>query len=598
MTHFLSLVFGNSSPLGLSGGATPSAPPGVAFADLLSAPRAQTSDNLTFSGGLRTGSPPMPGVDEAVAGSQVLRAPGAVVSLSKDVPPRDQSVPTLVPRNLRPKPAAMPGDTATALPKGLGPAVSCGQNVIGEAAIQPVETLDQRDGMRPASGAIAPTKRGAPAPVAMNATAPISASQTLLSGAAPFAVASSAAGRNALTPTDAETLASVLASLRAAVSTQQPEPAPAPASPETDSPETAASRPAASQPVPEPVLRAGRQHGVERGDEIAQPRVAQSPSSEGMEAVETNQPDENALFAEPGDDSVAAAYSVGDRDLPREPIERHAGTTAHADATVPVHSSAVPGPLVSAQRTVATPDEPQPAQSSVAHEKLPQDARDKNPASPDITSHRPAMASAPETGRATEFAQVLQASGGDTAAPPAEARVGAAEPGPQMGADPARNPAEPVRPMAPAPEIVSARPGEIGRQMGVEIARQSLDGRDSLTIRLDPVEMGEIQVRLQFDERGTMRAHVTAERSAALDMLRRDSADLVRALGDAGVRTDAQSFQFEARSHGRGDQQGQQGQHGRPDTPERPDAGYAEAENDDQTPRPKLRSSGSLDLFA
>jgi len=109
--------------------------------------------------------------------------------------------------------------------------------------------------------------------------------------------------------------------------------------------------------------------------------------------------------------------------------------------------------------------------------------------------------------------------------------------------------------------------------------------------------MGEIQVRLQFDDKGTMRAHVSAESSVALEMLRRDSGDLVRALSDAGVRTDAQSFQFEARSQGRGDQQGQ---HNRPDMAARQDANHAEseAENDPQTPRAKLRSSGSLDLFA
>jgi len=211
------------------------------------------------------------------------------------------------------------------------------------------------------------------------------------------------------------------------------------------------------------------------------------------------------------------------------------------------------------------------------------------------------MANAPEAGRTTEFAQVLQAAGGESAAASAGGGAGTAELPQQMRADPARPLAEPVRPMAPVPETVSARPGEIGRQMGVEIARHSLDGRDSLTIRLDPVEMGEIQVRLQFDDRGTMRAQVTAESPVALEMLRRDSADLVRALGDAGVRTDAQSFQFESRSHSRGDQQGQHGQHGqqgRPDTPGRQDAGAAEAENSDHTPRARLRSSGSLDLIA
>ena len=144
---------------------------------------------------------------------------------------------------------------------------------------------------------------------------------------------------------------------------------------------------------------------------------------------------------------------------------------------------------------------------------------------------------------------------------------------------------------------VSARPGEIGQQLGLEIVRQVKDGQDALTIRLDPAEMGEIRIRLQFDDRGTMRAHVAAESSAALEMLRRDSGDLVRALNDAGVRTDAQSFQFDTRGQGRGDQQGA---HGRPETPSGQHTARAEPDADDQnpTPRAKLRSSGSLDLFA
>ncbi|MAW89514.1 MAG: hypothetical protein CL574_00165 [Altererythrobacter sp.] len=148
---------------------------------------------------------------------------------------------------------------------------------------------------------------------------------------------------------------------------------------------------------------------------------------------------------------------------------------------------------------------------------------------------------------------------------------------------------------ASGPQPVSARPGEIGHQLGVEIVRHGLDGRDSLTIRLDPVEMGEIQIRLQFDDRGTMRAHVTAESVVALEMLRRDSADLVRALGDAGVRTDAQSFQFEGRGQG---EEGQQGQHGRRQTLSDPHAALVETDEDVASPPQRLSASGQLDIIA
>lgn len=155
-----------------------------------------------------------------------------------------------------------------------------------------------------------------------------------------------------------------------------------------------------------------------------------------------------------------------------------------------------------------------------------------------------------------------------------------------------------VVPAAPAayapPEAISARPGEIGQQLGVEIARHSQDGHDNLVIRLDPVELGKIQIRIQFDEQGSLRAQVTAESPAALEMLRRDSSDLARALNDAGVRTDAQSFQFDARGQSRE----QPGQRQQPQGNTRHDDLSHEAEVIDQTQQRRSSTAGSLDLFA
>ena len=54
-------------------------------------------------------------------------------------------------------------------------------------------------------------------------------------------------------------------------------------------------------------------------------------------------------------------------------------------------------------------------------------------------------------------------------------------------------------------------------------------------------------MRLTFDELGTLRAVVGAETGQVLDLLRRDSAELGRAMTDAGVRSDNQSFRFEDR---------------------------------------------------
>ena len=84
--------------------------------------------------------------------------------------------------------------------------------------------------------------------------------------------------------------------------------------------------------------------------------------------------------------------------------------------------------------------------------------------------------------------------------------------------------------------------------MGVEIAKRIASGGEELTIRLAPDNLGKIEVRMSFDEHRSLRAVVAAESSVALEMLRRDTADLNRALTDAGVRTDGQSFRFDGRS--------------------------------------------------
>ena len=155
----------------------------------------------------------------------------------------------------------------------------------------------------------------------------------------------------------------------------------------------------------------------------------------------------------------------------------------------------------------------------------------------------------------------------------------------------------------PAEPVVEAEPGRFGRELGVEIARRVAAGREEVTVRLNPQELGRIEVKMAFDEGGSLRAVVSAESSAALDMLRRDTGDLVRALGDAGVRSDSQSFRFDARG-GEGGQQwarqqqgggeqrhGHQQQHGR--------NAWAEAE---AQPAPhnfrQLRASGRIDLMA
>jgi hypothetical protein len=89
----------------------------------------------------------------------------------------------------------------------------------------------------------------------------------------------------------------------------------------------------------------------------------------------------------------------------------------------------------------------------------------------------------------------------------------------------------------------------IARDVALVIARHANgEGMRTMTIRLDPVELGRVEVRMQFDATGKLAATITVDHPAALDLLRRDSAMLAQTLSDVGVQADATSFRFDARS--------------------------------------------------
>lgn len=140
-----------------------------------------------------------------------------------------------------------------------------------------------------------------------------------------------------------------------------------------------------------------------------------------------------------------------------------------------------------------------------------------------------------------------------------------------------------------------ARASAIGEDVGLAIVRHADTGSgDVLVIRLDPGELGKIEVRLRMDEARQLTAEVTADQPATLDLLRRDSDSLTRALNDAGFRADDQSLRFDSRGFGQNEQQAQQG---------RRVANRAYLSEDDASassiPSPvQVRSSGRVDLVA
>jgi len=115
---------------------------------------------------------------------------------------------------------------------------------------------------------------------------------------------------------------------------------------------------------------------------------------------------------------------------------------------------------------------------------------------------------------------------------------------------------------APTPASLAATPQLAPQAVPVPLAGVALEitnkaraGTNHFEIRLDPPELGRIEVRLDVDRDGNVTSRMIADRIDTLDLLRRDASGLERALQDAGLKTTGNSLQFSLRDHSTGREQ-------------------------------------------
>jgi flagellar hook-length control protein FliK len=83
--------------------------------------------------------------------------------------------------------------------------------------------------------------------------------------------------------------------------------------------------------------------------------------------------------------------------------------------------------------------------------------------------------------------------------------------------------------------------------LAFEIAASARSGKSRFEIRLDPADLGRIDVRIDVDRNGQVTSHLTVEKPETLSMLRQDAPQLQRALDDAGLKTGDGGLQFSLR---------------------------------------------------
>jgi flagellar hook-length control protein FliK len=83
--------------------------------------------------------------------------------------------------------------------------------------------------------------------------------------------------------------------------------------------------------------------------------------------------------------------------------------------------------------------------------------------------------------------------------------------------------------------------------LAVAIAARATAGSNQFDIRLDPPELGRIDVRLEVDRNGQVTSHITVDRADTLDLLQRQQPQLQHALEQAGLKTADNGLQFTLR---------------------------------------------------
>lgn len=369
--------------------------------------------------------------------------------------------------------------------------------------------------------------------------------------------------------------------------------APAPAAPITGSIASAAPVTAEGLVMPGFAQILG---GMEGGDKqtLLEPSMAHAtvalPKPPPMEAE--SRPLPSSIIPRQASSMPLATVAVG--------IPTEAKTQPDAASETPLEADediALPAPLLQPSTAVPPPVQHQPAPTTSSAEELPASDPETPSRLTQTVSRRQEASAVAQSLSDTKESRAPDPSGHMPSSPEQYDDATAAQP-------PALTlPDQPTTPSAPAraaTQTISTAPGRFGEELGVAIARHASRGdsgtAEMLSLRLDPPDHGRIEVTLTFEDGGPLRAVVAASQPATLDLLRRDSADLNRALAQVGIGTDAQSFSFSTQSQNSGRERQTFSQ-----PPGLPDALPLNADEASPVPAPdyrRLRISGSLNLIA
>ena len=101
-----------------------------------------------------------------------------------------------------------------------------------------------------------------------------------------------------------------------------------------------------------------------------------------------------------------------------------------------------------------------------------------------------------------------------------------------------------VKQSTPATQLRAAGYTSPTQSVAIQIAAKAQNGAQQFEIRLNPPELGRVDVRLEFTKEGQVTTHLIVERPETLDMLSKDARQLEKALSEAGVDIENDGLTF------------------------------------------------------
>jgi flagellar hook-length control protein FliK len=335
------------------------------------------------------------------------------------------------------------------------------------------------------------------------------------------------------------------------------------------------------------------------GNGEATPATAQDGAAETAQQVAAPTTPSSTQDGQPGRDT-APGQQLAAADRPEQLNAATAaglnGATGKPGAAQPPAQPAPAAPLSSLDAAAETVDPQQAAKAAhiAANEKSAEATAKRTTALPAETDGK----SRADLTKPVEIARTI------TLAPNGQTvlqviKSGKTDSGPAAGLDQSTTASVNVRstaaPLQPGPQ----QPQVPLNGIAVHIAQQAANGARRFDIRLDPPELGRVEVRLDVSKDGKVSTHLVVERSETLDLLQRDARALERALQNAGLDTSDCGMKFSLKEQGNDQAHSGPGSqsHAGSDTAGGEDAGPAPADIDNakRTERRYL-ATGGLDI--